>query len=301
MRFTRSEFVRWAAYGLLAASFSAQAQVGMYPQAGYGPPTGCQTRESPGHSAGEIHLGKPQSLLTAQDDLHGAKMLSLDGRTTTLSISEPVANIGIEKMKAADYMDCTGGSGCYWSDLDAQYRRAEDKLATEVKLVKAGTKLALVMDIDETSLSSYCEMKRDDFGYIAGLNDEWVVSKDAALPIPGALRLFAEAKALGVAVFFVTGRPGVPDYSVDTPAVDQTEATARNLKAAGFDGWKGLVLRAGAENQSSTIDYKAGARQRIQAQGYTLAMSVGDQWSDLEGQPQALVSVKLPNPFYFIP
>jgi hypothetical protein len=30
-------------------------------------------------------------------------------------------------------------------------------------------------------------------------------------------------------------------------------------------------------------------------------MSVGDQWSDLLGDPQAEVNVKLPNPFYFLP
>jgi hypothetical protein len=30
-------------------------------------------------------------------------------------------------------------------------------------------------------------------------------------------------------------------------------------------------------------------------------MSVGDQWSDLNGEPRAEISVKLPNPFYYLP
>jgi hypothetical protein len=30
-------------------------------------------------------------------------------------------------------------------------------------------------------------------------------------------------------------------------------------------------------------------------------MRIGDQWSDLNGEPHAEISVKLPNPFYFIP
>jgi hypothetical protein len=51
----------------------------------------------------------------------------------------------------------------------------------------------------------------------------------------------------------------------------------------------------------ATIEYKSSERRRIVAQGYTIMLSVGDQWSDLLGDPQAEVSVKLPNPFYFLP
>ena len=82
---------------------------------------------------------------------------------------------------------------------------------------------------------------------------------------------------------------------------DETEATARNLQAAGYHGWEGLQLRNGSENAMPTIDYKSGERERIAGKGYKIILSVGDQWSDLLGTPQAEVSVKLPNPFYFIP
>jgi len=37
------------------------------------------------------------------------------------------------------------------------------------------------------------------------------------------------------------------------------------------------------------------------AKGYTLALNVGDQWSDLKGKPGAEFSVKYPDPYYFIP
>ena len=40
---------------------------------------------------------------------------------------------------------------------------------------------------------------------------------------------------------------------------------------------------------------------QIAAAGYTLALNVGDQWSDLKGKPEAEYSVKYPDPFYFIP
>ncbi len=43
------------------------------------------------------------------------------------------------------------------------------------------------------------------------------------------------------------------------------------------------------------------ARGQIAGAGYTLALNVGDQWSDLKGKPEAEYSVKYPDPYYFIP
>jgi hypothetical protein len=37
------------------------------------------------------------------------------------------------------------------------------------------------------------------------------------------------------------------------------------------------------------------------AAGYRLILNIGDQYSDLFGEPQAEASVKLPNPFYYLP
>ena len=49
-----------------------------------------------------------------------------------------------------------------------------------------------------------------------------------------------------------------------------------------------------------TIAYKSAERRQIVAAwAIGSCMSLGDQWSDLLGDPQADVSVKLPNPFYF--
>ncbi len=218
-----------------------------------------------------------------------------------LPSAEPLENFGIARYRLADYGDCVGSSGCYWADLDAQYRRAELALDAELARHKSGEKLAIVMDIDETSLSNYCEMKREDFGYIKPLYDAWTLSPESGVAIPGALRLFNKAKAAGVAVFFITGRPGKPNPAATSHSDDQTPATARNLEAAGFHGWAGLALRNGTENGMPTIEYKSAERERIVGQGYRIILSLGDQWSDLLGTSQAEVSVKLPNPFYFLP
>ncbi len=220
---------------------------------------------------------------------------------------EPVENFEIVRYRLHDYADCVGPAGaqagCYWADLDAQFRRAEEALAAQVAHRHGGEKLAVVMDIDETSLSGYCEMRREDFGYLGSSFNAWVVSAEAAVAIPGGLRLFEEAKRAGVAVFFITGRPGVPESARPGPYPDQTAATARNLEAAGYHGWAGLRLRLrnGTENGMTTIAYKSAERAKIVAAGYRIVLSVGDQWSDLLGEPKAEVSVKLPNPFYFLP
>ncbi len=276
---------RWVVCLLMAGVAAAQAPV--VPTDHYGPPV-CGIAQAGGH-----RMTAEAARVEQAEGARDARMLLSD---------EPVENFGIARFRLADYADCVGDAGCYWADLDAQYKRAERVLADRVAAGHGGDeKLALVMDIDETTLSSYCEMKREDFGYIAPMFNGWVVSPEAAVTIPGALRLFDEAKAAGVAVFFITGRPGIPDYSAEVKVEDQTGATTKNLEAAGFHGWTGLALRNGSENGMATIAYKSEERRRIAEKGYRIVMSVGDQWSDLLGDPQAAVSVKLPNPFYFLP
>ena len=273
--------VCWLIVGVAAAQVPA-AQAPVAPTDHYGPPV-CGVEKAPAPRM-TAEAAKAEQLLGARN-------------SQALLADEPLENFGIERFRLADYADCVGAGGCYWADLDAQYKRAEKALAMRVAAERAGSgeKLAVVMDIDETALSGYCEMQREDFGYVGPMFNSWVVSPEAAIAIPGALRLFKEAKAAGVAVFFITGRPGLG------APMDQTAATEKNLEAAGFVGWRGLSLRKDEENRMATIAYKSEERRRIVAKGYKIVMSVGDQWSDLLGDPQAGVSVKLPNPFYFLP
>jgi acid phosphatase len=209
---------------------------------------------------------------------------------TILISAEPVPNFGTQRYLLADYADCIGNNGCYWADLDAQTRRAEAELDHLVATHKKDEKLAIVLDIDETSLSGYCEEKREDFGFIPSMFNEWIVSPQASIPIPGTLRLFNHARELGVAVFFLTGR-----------SHEQTEATAKNLERAGYKDWKGLILRDESERNTATTAYKSSERAKIVAQGYQIVLNMGDQWSDLNCTPRAEFSVKLPNPFYYLP
>ena len=108
--------------------------------------------------------------------------------------------------------------------------------------------------------------------------------------LPGTLRLFNKARAAGVEVSLLRGG-----------REEQTAATAKNLRRRGIKGWKGLALREGPEKTMATVEYKSEERKKIVDAGYRIVMSVGDQWSDLNGEPKAEISVKLPNPFYYLP
>jgi acid phosphatase len=237
--------------------------------------------------------GRPVSLTpvvrpTAEQIKATAEAAAADPRV--MIAAEPVANFGTERYRLADYAECVGGGGCYWADLDAQSRRAEPVLERIVTTCKAGEKLAMVLDIDETSMSGFCELRREDYGFLLASFNKWVVTPEAAVPIPGTLRLFNKARAIGVEVFFITGR-----------SEELRDATEKNLTLAGYKGWKGLALRNGPQKTMATVEYKSEERKKIVDAGYRIVMSVGDQWSDLNGTSKAEISVKLPNPFYYLP
>jgi acid phosphatase len=206
--------------------------------------------------------------------------------------SEP-SNLGELKARLKAYHDCTltpkNASNCYASSLDRQIQRAIPYLTGSVKEKSPASKLALVLDIDETSLSNYEEISGADFAFNSKQWNEWV--EEARAPaISGTLKLYQRARQLGVAVFFITGR-----------SESQREATEKNLRAARYTGWTGLIMRTPEQAKVPTIPYKSAAREQIAGQGYRIVLNVGDQWSDLKGRPQAELSVKLPDPFYYIP
>ncbi len=210
-------------------------------------------------------------------------------RVAPLAQGEKLPNLDKLKDELKHYHDCTCACGCYAKDLDAEADRAIAFLRVRVAHNAKHETLALVLDIDETTLSNYSEMVKAGFAYDAKAFAEWE-DRAAAPAIPGTLRLYKEAQRLGVTVFFLTGRP-------DT----ERAATAKNLQTQSFNGYKELLMRGPADAKSTAIAFKSAEREKIAAGGYTIVESVGDQWSDLRGKPEAEYSVKYPNPYYFIP
>ncbi len=203
--------------------------------------------------------------------------------------AERIPNLDTLKKELKQYHDCTCTCGCWAHDQDVEADRAIAFLRQRSAHRRAQEKLALILDIDETTLSNYQEMIGADFAYNKPVFDAWVEAAQAQA-IAGTLRLYKEAQRLGVNIFFITGRDEA-----------QRGSTERNLRAQGFDNWQELEMRP-ADHGSQTIgEFKQVARSRMVAEGYTLALNVGDQWSDLKGKPEAEYSVKFPDPYYFIP
>ncbi len=215
--------------------------------------------------------------------------LAASAAAQSISVPRELPNLGKLRLELEAYHDCRGPYGCYAHDLDDETATAIADLERAVRMNRSGAKLAVVLDIDETSLSNYAELLRSDFGYNAQAWDQWVRQAEAPA-IPGTLRFYREAENLGVAVFFITGRPE-----------SERAATEANLRKVGFTQWAGLTLRSAAEAHTPTIAYKSAARQRIVNAGYRIVVNMGDQMSDLRGTPQAEFSVKLSDPFYYIP
>lgn len=226
--------------------------------------------------------------------------LALTARAQSVSLKAEPPNLGllsstltpdykqilIQDLEA--YHDCTGAYGCYADDLTRETAVAMRDLEEAVRENRGG-KLALVLDIDETALSNWQEMRPEHLGYTAAHWNAWVERAEAPA-IPGTLALYRRARALHVAVFFVTGRGEA-----------QRAATERNLRRAGYGGWTGLFLRPATDKAASVVPYKSAQRATIVREGYRMVLNVGDQFSDLEGEPAATRSVKLSDPFYFIP
>ena len=194
-------------------------------------------------------------------------------------------------------------SGAYDSDLATAVAPARASLAKQLRKLRRNpgpgrysecrkpkqrrgcheVKPAMVLDIDETSLSNYTGLAATDFS-AAGLVPGAVSGGDPAIAPTRDLYRYARSKA--VDVFFVTGRPDVVRAATDT-----------NLQSVGYDqGYTLITKPSGIE----TIPYKSGERAKIEQRGLEILVNVGDQDSDLAGG-HARRAFKLPNPMYFIP
>jgi acid phosphatase len=229
--------------------------------------------------------------------LHFAAILALSAAShgayaqavAPLAPSERIQNLDSIKAQLKAYHDCAKSTYCYQRDLDLQANRAIAFLHRRIVHPPTQEKLALILDIDETTLSNYDEIVAADFAYDSARFNAFVDSGKAPA-ISSTLRIYKEAQRLGVSVIFLTGR-----------SESQRDVTEQNLRAAGFDNWTQLILRQPDEESGTALAYKSAARGRVVASGYKIILSVGDQWSDLRGKPLAEYSVKYPDPFYFIP
>ncbi len=203
--------------------------------------------------------------------------------------AEPV-NFNVEQQQLLNYYY----SGKYMHDLNVVIQKAKVQLAKSIKKNTQHKKLAIVLDIDETSLSNFKQLEA-----LYGLVN-WVggiVPKKPLVIINNTfhdsvirptLELYRYAVHHDVSVFFVTGR--------DNRQVMEKK-TIENLKKAGYTKFVKVFFNNPTAEPSG---YKINTRKNIISQGYDIVLNIGDQVSDLAGG-YADHDYKLPNPFYFIP
>jgi acid phosphatase len=208
---------------------------------------------------------------------------------TAPSVANP-PSLADAKRQVSEYVD----SGRYDADIAAVAEQA--RVFLESRAQHEG-KLAIVVDIDETALSNLPSLRANDYGFIVGGSCDlprgpcglltWI-GMARAEPIKPVLALVRLARERGVAVFLLSGRPE-----------RLRAATEVNLRAAGYE-WTGLLLKPDNLTTRSAVEFKAPERKKLQDQGYTIIVNIGDQMSDLDGGV-AERTYKLPNPFYFVP
>lgn len=201
-----------------------------------------------------------------------------------------LTNIGDVKRAALAYYE----SGTYQKDFDAVMKQAHEYL---LKMAPKVEKPAIVLDIDETTLSNWPEIKANDFGYVMGGScdnlpkgpcgeEAWI--KRAEAPIFASTRdLIKDAQAHNIAVFFITGRS--EKYQPEM---------IENLKKVGLSNWAGLYMRP-ESNKLKAAAYKTPLRAKIESQGYHIIESIGDQANDVQGG-HLMRGFILPNPFYSV-
>jgi predicted secreted acid phosphatase len=236
------------------------------------------------------------SVLAALSGLSGqAKVLAADCpamRQPTIPASdEPALNIDKHKKQLRAYY-----AKGYGEDVKRVLDDAQTYVLSRADQVK---RPAVVLDIDETSLTNWPMIDADDFGFIAGGAcplrptlacgfNAWI-DRARAKPIGPTLKFFNAVREKHVAVFFVTGRRH-----------SQRRVTIRNLYRAGYDDWTGLVTRPDNDKAKTIVPFKSGERARLESgrRPYTIIATIGDQQSDLDGG-HAECTFKIPNPFYF--
>jgi acid phosphatase len=204
--------------------------------------------------------------------------------STPAALAAEPRNLSTAKAEIDHYLD----AGAYDRDLAAVAKRAQQYLEKRIpRGAPTGRKLAIVFDIDETTLSNIDHIRKNDYGYLPVVWDQWVAEGTAPVIAP-IKAVYDTAVRGGVTVFFITGRrePG-------------RAGTEKNLRAVGYTTWERIYFKA-VSDQGLSSAFKTRVRQQIEAEGYVIIANIGDQTSDLIGG-YAEKTFKLPNPLYLAP
>ncbi|MCD7443704.1 hydrolase [Streptomyces lincolnensis] len=206
--------------------------------------------------------GRPWARRAAVTAVSAAALVALavpaEAATTTTSTSTSTSTA--TAAAAAEDVDYA----TWQKDCQAVMDQALPYLQQRIAAPKPGEKQAIVLDIDNTALET-------DFGFS--------YPQPANKPVLNAARY---AQDHGVAVFFVTARPGII-----------ASATDYNLKQVGYQV-SGLYVRGFSDLFKDVAAYKTAQRVDIESKGYTIIANIGNSATDLSGG-HAEKTYKLPD------
>lgn len=197
--------------------------------------------------------------------------------------SNEIVNLRKAKDTVRDYYE----SGKFDKELSNVVKDAEKKLNEIDFKDSSNGKKVVIFDVDETVLNNYGLAKQMDFGYVYELNKKW--NQELKAPaFPQVKELYNYLLQRGSRIIFLTGR-NTSEYDV----------TYKNLLKAGYSKFDTLITQRENEQNLSTQEFKSKKRIELARDGYDIVGTVGDQWSDLEGEYHG-IQIKIPNYLYEI-
>jgi hypothetical protein len=243
--------------------------------------------------------------------------------------ADQITNIDVLRMQIANYYGDPAKTGEFGADSNyANEASSVADAASRWIAARAGKTHgtpAIVLDVDDTTLTTWNYEVFSNWAYNPATNATYVL--DELFPAtPGMVEMVTKAADMGVAVFFITGRPTSQwDATLgnltdsDNVGLDAGYPTPTEIDLTGTnDVGPGLFTKPpktgpypaylqepcadaiAAVASCNTTVYKTATRAYIESMGYEIIASFGDQPSDLNGG-YADRTFKMPNPNYYLP
>jgi predicted secreted acid phosphatase len=246
----------------------------------------------------------------------------------TPKTAEQVTNLDVLRLELKNYYGDPTGTGTFGADSNYAQEAAsvatdgDHWLASQATAQSPSNRKAIVLDVDDTSLTTWNYEIFSNWAFNSGTNATYVLGQ--LFPAtPGMVAMATAAADEGYAVSFITGRPASQEAATlgnltsDSIGVDAGYPAPTEL----WNGEDGLFTKPSTANNyadypdyllsacateislsksCTTIHYKSATRAHIESLGYDIVANFGDQWSDLIGG-FADKTFKMPNPNYYLP
>lgn len=207
--------------------------------------------------------------------------------------SQEIINMDWQKKQLRTYVE----SGLHAAQQAQSIALARQLIMSQLNVASSKPK-AVIFDVDDTILDHSHYIVSNDFAYIEHMPNnlclypkgacawqDWVNLASAPVIEP-SLALIKELNEQNIQIILLTGRNE-----------KDRKATQDNLNKHGIN-YAQLIMRNADNEMQSAKDYKLSNREKLHKQ-YHLIANIGDQDSDLAGGMPS-ISIKMPNPFYFI-